>query len=90
MKTTILSALLICILSVAPPAAAQVRCLADSQIREMVEGQRVMPLSSALRSAGIGGRILSAKLCFEGRRPVYQVSVLRPDGRVSQVSVPAN
>lgn len=90
MKTTVLSALLFCFLAAAAPATAQVRCLADAQIRELVESRNVMSLSSALRSAGIRGKIVSAKLCYEGQRPVYQVSVLRPDGQVRQVSVPAN
>lgn len=90
MKTAILSSMLYAFLAAAPPAAAQVRCLADSQVRELVETQSVRPLSAALRSAGISGRIVSAKLCYEGRRAVYQVSVLSTDGRVRQVSVPAN
>ncbi|WP_026380592.1 PepSY domain-containing protein [Afifella pfennigii] len=69
---------------------AAAACLGSGEARQAVSSSRAMPLSAALARAGIAGEVVSVQLCEEGGRYVYRAAVLGPDGRVNQVSVPAN
>ncbi|WP_208985787.1 hypothetical protein [Pseudovibrio sp. Ad26] len=65
-------------------APAQAACLSSSQTRQAVASGQARPLGS-LR---VNGQILSAKLCQQGGRLVYVLSVLN-NGNVSQVTLDA-
>ncbi|MBZ8133920.1 PepSY domain-containing protein [Afifella sp. IM 167] len=71
-------------------AGAQAACLGSGEARQVVSSGQAMPLSAALSRAGVSGEVVNVQLCEEGGRYVYHASVLGSDGRVSQVSVPAN
>jgi len=69
---------------------AEAACLGSGEARQAVSSGQAMPLSAALARAGVSGEVVDVQLCEEGGRYVYHASVLGPDGRVTQVSVPAN
>ncbi|SCZ24334.1 PepSY domain-containing protein [Afifella marina] len=81
-----LSVLLLSLLVAGEAAAA---CLGPGEARQVVASGQAVPLSQALRRAGISGEVVDVKLCEAGGGYVYQASVLGPDGRLQRVNIPA-
>jgi hypothetical protein len=72
------------------PPQAEASCLSPSEARQVVAAGQAVPLSAALRRAGISGEVVRVSLCRRGAGYVYEVAVLEPDGRLRQVTIPAN
>ncbi len=70
------------------PALAQ--CASPAEARRAVAAGKAVPLSVALRRAGISGQVVRVDLCRDGRRSVYRMRVLDRKGRLRQMVIPAN
>jgi hypothetical protein len=70
------------------PALAQ--CASPAEARRAVAAGKAVPLSIALRRAGISAQVVRVALCRKGRRAVYRIGVLDRKGRLRQVVIPAN
>jgi uncharacterized membrane protein YkoI len=93
MMRILLSAILAAFLLAAAPsgAAAQGACYSDAQIRTAIQAGQAKPLSSlltAIRARFAGGQVVSSRLCPNGARLAYYVSVL-VGGRVQEVRLDA-
>jgi uncharacterized membrane protein YkoI len=75
------------------PAAAddEVRCLSRDQQRAAIADGRAVPLASALRTQRrrVPGEVVRARLCQEGERLIYRLTVLARDGKVKRTTVDA-
>jgi uncharacterized membrane protein YkoI len=71
-------------------AAAQAGCLSDAQTRTAIGAGQARPLASLIAAvqARYGGQVVSSRLCQNGARLTYFVSVL-VGGMVREVSVDA-
>ena len=73
----------------ATPASAA--CLSPAESRDVLASGHVMPLSRALRRAGIDGQPVGRpRLCEGGGGWFYRVKVLDRRGGVTPVEIPAN
>ena len=70
------------------PALAQ--CASPAEARRAVSAGKAVPLSLALRRAGVSGQVVRVALCRNGRRSVYRIGVLDRKGRLRQMVIPAN
>ncbi len=84
----LLAASLIALAASATPAMAQ--CASPAEARRAVAAGMAVPLSVALRRAGISGQVVRVALCREGGRAVYRIGVLDGKGRLRQMVIPAN
>lgn len=66
------------------PSAVAAQCLSAGEARSAVNSGQ----ARALGSLGISGKIVDAKLCQQGGRLVYVLSVLQ-NGQVRQITVDA-
>lgn len=87
-----LLALLTCLcagfmIAVADPAYAA--CLSDGESRQVVASGQAVPLSTALRRAGVQGEVVRVALCQQGGGYVYQLSILQSGGRLQSLTIPA-
>lgn len=66
-------------------------CLSQSETREIVAARKLSPPFSALRTAAAHGRgeTIGVRLCRFNEELMYEVTVLRRDGRVVKVVVDA-
>ena len=71
------------------PALAQ-QCASPAEARRAVAAGKAVPLSVALRRAGISGQVVRVALCRDGRRAEYRLGLLDGQGRLRQVVIPAN
>lgn len=66
-------------------------CLSNAQASDAVRSGSAKPLSQVRRRVTRdGGKIVSAQLCRQGSGYVYVISILQPNGQVSNVTVSAN
>ena len=72
------------------PAAAEAQCVNAAQARRAIAAGKAVPLSVALRRAGISGQVVRVALCRTGRGAVYRIGVLDRKGRLRQEVIPAN
>ncbi|MEZ5841440.1 MAG: hypothetical protein R3D02_13770 [Hyphomicrobiales bacterium] len=75
----------------AAPAAALAECLGAGDARAAVASGQAVPLArvnSAIRAQKLG-EVIGAKLCRNGGRLVYEVTVLAADGNARRISVDA-
>ncbi len=72
-----------------PPETLQFACLSNPETRDAVQSHRVMPPFRAVASAmHDGGDLVGIRLCRMSEPPlVYDVAVLRRDGRLVHVIV---
>jgi uncharacterized membrane protein YkoI len=75
------------------PAGAEtrMRCLTREQQRITISERRAVPLAAvrrALRSR-LPGELVGARLCQEGARLIYLLTVLPRDGKVRRVTIDA-
>jgi uncharacterized membrane protein YkoI len=76
---------------VAPlPASAQGACLSDAQARTAIGQGQARPLANLIAAvqARFGGQVVSSRLCQNGGRLAYLVTLLI-NGQVREVSVDA-
>ncbi len=77
--------------SVAMPTIASAVCLSQAESYEFVKSGRVLPLSKAIRRAGIKGKVVKVALCkTPDTPPRYRLSVIGRGGNLRQVVIPAN
>jgi hypothetical protein len=76
---------------VEPHAAAKPACLNAAETREMVKSRRLLEPFAALKfaSAQRKAEALSARLCRTGDDFVYEITLLRRDGRLVHVDMEA-
>ena len=67
-------------------AAADAQCFSPRETKQKIKRGEVVPISRALRRANIRGRVVKARLC---RGPVYNVTILGPDGALLRRSISA-
>jgi uncharacterized membrane protein YkoI len=69
--------------------------LADSvspdRIRALVERGEILPLEEILKrnQSGIGGRVIEIELEREKEAYLYEIKILRPDGRYRELKIDA-
>ncbi len=65
------------------------RCLDTEQRRAAIAGRQAVPLAKAIRAARahVGGDIVQARLCEQGKGLIYVLTLLGRDGRVMRASV---
>ncbi|HEX9322626.1 MAG TPA: hypothetical protein VF913_10970 [Xanthobacteraceae bacterium] len=64
-------------------------CLSPEQRRAAIATRQAIPLGKALRAAKarLGGEVVRARLCKEGKELVYVLTVLAHDGKVTVATV---
>ncbi len=67
------------------------RCLSAAEQRAAVSAKRAMPLASALKMVRRSERanLVNARLCEVAGKLIYEVTLLRRDGKVRRASVDA-
>jgi uncharacterized membrane protein YkoI len=67
------------------------RCLSQEQRRAAIAAHQALPLARAVRAARVhlGGEIVRASLCGEGKGLVYVLTLLSHDGKVTRAKVDA-
>ena len=79
----------------AAPAAARASDSGEpdqhDQARVLVEAGTIRPLTDILAGVlpALGGRVIDVALQSEGGRWIYELTVVGPDGRISEVDVDA-
>jgi uncharacterized membrane protein YkoI len=65
--------------------------LSAERVRELVERGEILPLEQILKrnEAGIGGRIIEVEIEQKRGVYVYEIKVLRPDGRTREIKIDA-
>jgi uncharacterized membrane protein YkoI len=60
------------------------QCFSTAQTREKIEAHRLTDPFACMRAAAreLGGEALGARLCRTDDFFIYEISVLRPDGRI--------
>src|SRR5438309_12059666 len=81
------------VLMAAVPVAADELpgCLSQEQRRATIAAHQALPLARAVRAARVhlGGEIVHARLCGEGKGLVYVLTLLAHDGKVTRAIVDA-
>ena len=67
-------------------AAAEAQCFSPKETKQKIKRGEAISISKALRRANVRGRVVKARLC---RGPVYNVTVLGPNGALQHISIPA-
>lgn len=72
-------------------AAPRLHCLSRNEQRAAIADGRAVSLATARRNLRrrIPGELVRARLCQEGGRLVYQLTVLPRDGKVKHVTIEA-
>jgi len=70
--------------------SADAKCVSAAQARRAIAAGKAVPLSVALRRAGISGQVVRVALCRNGGGAVYRIGVLDKKGRLRQAVIPAN
>jgi uncharacterized membrane protein YkoI len=76
----------------APAQAEQrMRCLSRDQQRLAIKERRAVPLATVRRTlrGRVPGELVRARLCYEGKRLIYLLTVLPRDGKVRRVTIEA-
>ena len=88
LRSAVLALALVLGLFATPASAA---CLSPAESREILASGQVMPLSQAIRQAGIRGQpVGQARLCENRGGWFYRVKVLDRRGEVTRVEIPAS
>ena len=68
------------------------RCLSRDQQRAAIAEGRAIPLATALRNlrSRMPGELVRARLCQDGERLIYLLTVLPRDGKVRRATVDAS
>src|SRR6266566_5365543 len=66
-------------------------CLSQEQRRAAMAAHHALPLAGAVRAARVhlGGEIVRARLCGEGKGLVYVLTLLAHDGKVTRTKLDA-
>jgi uncharacterized membrane protein YkoI len=83
-------ALVVAVVSPRPACADEAHhCLDPEQRRAAIAGHQAVPLTKAIRAAKahVGGDVVNARLCQQGKALVYVLTVLAHDGKVMRASV---
>ncbi len=73
------------------PGAANAVCLSQAESYRFVKSGQVLPLSVAIKRAGVRGKVVRVALCkTRNGPPRYRLAVLGPGGRLNKVVIPAN
>ena len=76
------------------PAYAQAQCVTFGQARKLGIFARFNLRPAAVVKNNVeartGGKVVSFLVCRSGNGPVYQLTVVRPNGAVQNLTVPAN
>jgi hypothetical protein len=73
------------------PAVANAACVSQQEARRFVNSGQAIPLSQAIRQAGVSGKVVRAALCkTRGSPPFYRLAVIGPGGRLNKIRIPAN
>jgi uncharacterized membrane protein YkoI len=66
-------------------------CLSQEQRRAAIAAHQALPLARAVRTARVdlGGEIVRARLCGEGKGLVYVLTLLAHDGKVTRAKLDA-
>ena len=66
-------------------------CLSQEQRRAAIAAHQALPLARAVRAArvNLGGEIVGARLCGEGKGLVYVLTLLAHDGKVTRAKLDA-
>jgi uncharacterized membrane protein YkoI len=88
MTRSVLTVLVIALLTAAPALGDS---LSAERVRELVEGGEILPLEQILKrnEAVIGGRIIEVEIEQKRGAYVYEIKVLRPDGRTREIKIDA-
>jgi uncharacterized membrane protein YkoI len=72
-------------------AAARADNMSPERVRELVESGEILPLEQILKQneAGLGGRIIEIELERKRGTYIYEIKVLRPDGRTREIEIDA-
>lgn len=84
--------LLLPLLTLAHVAAAEPRhCLSPDERRIAIKGHKVVPLAKAIRrvQAHYPGDVVAVRMCEQGKRLLYVLTVLPRNGKVVHASVDA-
>ncbi len=67
--------------------ASKRECLSTAQTRETIDAHKLKDPFSCMRAAAqqLSAEALGARLCLHEETFVYEISVIRPDGRVVRV-----
>jgi uncharacterized membrane protein YkoI len=65
--------------------------LSAERVRELVEHGEILPLEQILKrnEAGLGGRIIEIEIEQKRGVYIYEIKVLRPDGRSRKIKIDA-
>jgi len=76
------------------PLHAQTQCVTFGQARKLGLFARFNLRPAAMVKNNVeartGGKVVSFLVCRSGSGPVYQLTVVRPNGGVQNITVPAN
>ena len=83
----LLAAALLCVGASAQEHEPQRQCFSTAQTREKIEALKLADPFASMRAAReqTKGEPLSARLCRNGSAFVYEISVVRPDGRIVRI-----
>jgi uncharacterized membrane protein YkoI len=73
----------------ATAAGAADHCLTRNEQKAKAAAHAVVPLSRAMHPVRAHGEVIQARLCEQGDKLVYVLTVLGRDGKVAQASVDA-
>ena len=75
----------------AASAAERKSCLTPDERRAVIAAHKAVPLAQAMHvvKAKVRGDVVKARLCRQARGLVYVLTVLAPDGKVTQARVDA-
>jgi uncharacterized membrane protein YkoI len=72
-------------------AAALADDVSPERVRELVERGEILPLEQILKrnEASLGGRVIEIELERKRGTYIYEIKVLRPDGRTREIEIDA-
>lgn len=70
-------------------AADPLRCLSPDQRRAAIVNKQAVPLAPTIRAlkGRLSGEVVRARLCEDGNRLVYLLTVLARDGKVTRATI---
>jgi uncharacterized membrane protein YkoI len=90
-RTRIPAVLLVLLSSLAGPALGDDDDIGHEEARRLLESGRVIPLEQILEQLhrNVPGKLLETEIERDDGRIIYDLKILRPDGRVQEVEVDA-
>ena len=89
-KTTLKALVLAIAVFAMMPAVANAACLSQAESYRFVKSGQVLPLSKALKRAGVSGRVVRVALCkTRNGPPRYRLAVIDQRGNLIKMAIPA-